>query len=432
MKKIAYFTPLLCLVTFGVPAAWTADLDSNDDSSSLPVVASVMDSYEEEAAPEPVDPLEYTPTDANAELISESAADSSVADSMEYATPEVNERFFSGSIVGSWSDGLANTSGPNWKMNQAWLTFQRPTKTGQQLDVGYRIDALFGTNNGQCYGDGGFDGKWGVSGDGYAASLYQAYGELSVGNITGKFGKFETLLGYESLDSAVNAATVGTLTHTYMYEAEPLTHSGALFTWAPTDRFDVSFGVAAGADNSFSNYYGDTGFLFGASFKLDENVSVSYAAELNQVHSIVGADRTAQSFGYYALGGDSIGDQDEYLQMIALELCLTDKLDYAFVTNYGTMQDRATNTDRYSQYGFANYLTYDLSDQLVGALRYEYYEDKLETKVAKGKRHDLTFSVVYKPSEHFFVLPEIRYDWVDVAGKKDDGTTGAVAVGFLF
>ncbi|MBQ2555129.1 MAG: hypothetical protein II561_01120, partial [Thermoguttaceae bacterium] len=80
-----------------------------------------------------------------------------------YEAPEAN-KLFSGSIVGSWADGFGQ-SGNRWNMNQVWLTSEREVSGDPgRIDLGYRVDALFGTNNLQS--SDGFDGKWGVSGDG--------------------------------------------------------------------------------------------------------------------------------------------------------------------------------------------------------------------------------------------------------------------------
>lgn len=51
-------------------------------------------------------------------------------------------------------------------LNQVWLTFQKSVDTERAYDFGYHVDAIFGANNLQCFGDGGFDGKWGVSNSG--------------------------------------------------------------------------------------------------------------------------------------------------------------------------------------------------------------------------------------------------------------------------
>lgn len=357
-----------------------------------------------------------------------------------YEAPEAN-KLFSGSIVGSWADGFGQT-GDRWTMNQVWLTSEREVSGDPgRIDLGYRVDALFGTNNLQS--SDGFDGKWGVSGDGYCASLYQAYGQIGFGKLSLKGGKFGTTIGYESVDASANPFA----THSHMFNHEPTTHTGGLFTLQATDTFSIDVGLISGIDNSFDNRRGDTGFLFGANLDLAENFSISYASELTQNHSELGENRLGCSWGYYDdLFGLPIGDSDEYLQTVTASVGLTDKFNYAFVSNYGCMSDRATHTNRYSQLGFANYFTYDITCCLKAAVRYEYYTQWLAdegktlgtTGEARQNIHDVSFGLTYKPVEHIFILPEIRYDWVetgDIKGKnsvKDDGVTGAVACGFVF
>ena len=396
MKRIIHFTPLICSIVFGGAVAMGVDLDSYDGPAQGPKVASAMRPYGEEAA-------------------------------MEGIVEEEPEKWISGSFVGSWADGFGQV-GDRWQFNQVWMTIQKSADTNMPYDFGYHFDAVFGTNNLQSLGDGGFDGKWGISDDGYAASLYQAYVEGSVGKLVGKFGKFGTPIGYESVDASANNFA----THSHMFNNEPATHSGALFTLAPGAPLELSVGLVAGSDNSWQNYRGDTGLVFAATLNLDERFTISYASELLQTHSLLGENRAAQSWGYYLLGGLPIGDQNEYLQSVTAELGLSDQLSYAFQTNFGTMEDRETKTRRYGQYGFANYLTYAFTDCFSASVRYEYYLQQVKPTNVEGKYHDVSFGLLYKPMPNIFILPEIRYDWMNVAGLKADGVTGAVAFGITY
>lgn len=355
------------------------------------------------------------------------------------AEEEDFHKLFTGSIVGSWQDGYGH-EGANWNMNQVWLSSERevdPNRGG--LDYGYRVDGVFGTNILQSAD--GFDGKWGVSNDGYGASLYQAYGQLGYGKLSLKAGKFGTTIGYESVDCSQNDF----VTHTHMFDHEPTTHTGGLFTFQLADTFSLDFGLVSGIDNSFDNRRGDTGFLFGANLDLAENVSVSYAGELSQIHSVYGENRLGTAYGYYDIGGLMVGDSDEYLQTITANIDFTDRLSYAFTTNYGTMQDRATRNSRYGQLGFANYLTYMLTDQLKAGVRYEYYTQWLDEAgrlpdltESRQNCHDVSFALTYKPIEFLFIQPEVRYDWIETGNVKDkitdkeDGVTGSVACGITF
>ena len=213
-----------------------------------------------------------------------------------------------------------------------------------------------------------------------------------------------------------------------MYNNEPMTHCGVLFNYAFADPFSIDFGMVAGSDNSFENHFGDTGFLFGATFSPDDNFSLSYASALKQTH----ADNFGSfSWGYYELGGAAIGDKNEYLQTVTLETQLSDQLGIALTTNYGTMEDRKEKLERFRQIGAAGYIFYKVTDKLDANVRYEYYTQKLVQEKVEARYHDVGFALIYRPTDHVFIRPDARYDWVDV-GAKDDGFTGAVSCGLTF
>jgi hypothetical protein len=110
------------------------------------------------------------------------------------------------------------------------------------------------------------------------------------------------------------------------------------------------------------------------------------------------------------------------------------------------MSDRATRDPRYGQFGVANYLSYALTDRLTLAARYEYYtqwlKDAGKQPGAAGdmeqRCHDVSFGMVYRPIESFFIRPEARYDWIETGDFKnnatgtEDGFTGSVSCGFVF
>jgi len=360
---------------------------------------------------------------------------SSFSEAAEEKEEEESSKFLSGSVVGVWKNGFGRGANAT-QLDQVWLTSERMIDTEtRRVDVGYRVDALFGVNNAQCYGDGGFDGKWGVSNDGYGASIYQVYGEIGVGKLSLKVGKFGCLVGYEPTD--LSESDFNTLSHMCLHE--PAAHSGGLFSYRATDKFSVNFGLSSGPDRSFENRFGDSGFLFGAAWQATDDLSIGYASELNQIHSALGEDRAGTSFGYYSdLGGVSVGDSDEYLQSVTVDWSLSEKLSYAFTTNYGSMSDRAEHRARYGVFGFANYLTYDLTDKLTSALRFEYYMERLEesgrpldVKADELKCYEVTYGLIYRPSEHIFVRPEVRYDWTKLA-EESNGFTGSVGFGATF
>jgi len=360
--------------------------------------------------------------------------DGSVVAPVESATAP---KWFSGNLVSTWEDGFAHV-GPAMQLNQAWLSAERKARAGRgQIDFGGRVDATFGSTVLQSLGDRGFDGKWGITGDGYGASIYQAYGELATGRLSMKVGKFATLLEYEPTNSVHH----GFNTHTYAKEHEPETHSGVLFEYRATEKFALKFGLTAGSDVSFENRRGDSGLLFGVGWELSERIELEYAGVLDQVHSAVGENRALLSEGYYELGGVSIGDHNDYLQTCSFKLKATERLTYGFVHDWGVMSDRAKRLSRYSQLGLGFYVSYAHNDMLTSNLRYERYSQRLGSGGKPAGRderveqfcHDLSYGLVYKPTEQLFIRPEVRYDWIQEPGKEYEyGLTGGVGCGLSF
>ena len=418
MKNKVCMAAALCAAIYGGTAAFAGELD---DPTNAPAPATV------DASQVPHTTAVASQAKPHYAPYSSAYGEEVVFDGSAAAPEEV--KWFSGSMVGSWYDGfLRKGNGRATNLNQIWLTGEKTIDTtGKGFDVGGRVDALFGTTNAQCV-DGGFDGKWGVSGDGYAASMYQAYAEVGVGKLSAKIGKFGTIIGYEPVDNVPCALN----THTYMYGHEPSAHTGVLFNYTPGDVLSFDFGMVSGFDNSFENYNGDSGFLFGVTLKPAENLSLNYSSGLMQRHNAEFAEF------HYALSDMAFGlpNLNAYLQSITLESDLSDQLGVAVTTNYGSWQDRETKDEVYRQVGVAGYLFYKLTDKLDANLRYEYYTQRLvpgpRIEVdGKGRYHDLGFAFNYHPTQNIFVRPDARYDWVN-EGEKDGGFTGAVAFGMTF
>jgi len=336
-----------------------------------------------------------------------------------------------GHIWGSWWDGFTR-EGNAGNITQAWFTAERAIDTDKYgTDWGFRVDTIYGTDgaDAQSYGDGGFDGKWGVSGDGYAAAIFQAYAEFGVNNFSMIVGKFETTIGYECLDETEELFN----SHTYMYDHEPMTHTGILGTYDMTEKFSVNFGVTTGNDNSFEGRSDDYGFLFGATYQFTDRFSVSYAGMWNRV-----TEGSTMGFDYFdVFEGEDVETMNEYMHTIAVSWDITDRLNYTFVTNYGSMSDKSTDTMLYGQFGIANYLAYTLTDKITIGTRFEWFRQWAEEDSLYGSDFDeaeyyaLSAAMTYRPTEHIMVRPEVRYDWVE-EGDDDEGFSGGVGFGFIF
>ncbi len=414
MKKNICMATALCAAIFGGGAALGEDLDV---ATNAPAPATIEATQAQHS---------YAPySTAYAEAAAEPDSAAPAVNVAPVASAE-DVKWFSGSMVGSWYDGfLRKGNGHATNLNQIWLTGEKKVDTKYKgVDFGGRVDALFGTTNAQCV-DGGFDGRWGVSGDGYAASIYQAYAEVGVGKLSAKIGKFGTIIGYEPFDNVPCALN----THTYMFNHEPTAHSGVLFNYAPGDVLSFDFGMVSGFDNSLGNRNGDTGFLFGATLNPAENLTLSYASGLMQTHNAEFNEFHYGLAGKYA--GMALPNMNQYLQTVTLSSQLCEQLGIAVTTNYGSWTDRATKEELYRQVGVAGYVFNKLTDKLDANIRYEYYTQTYVPGSDKGRYHDLGFAFYYRPTENVFVRPDARYDWA-VEDGSDSGFTGAVSVGVTF
>ena len=130
--------------------------------------------------------------------------------------------------------GTHKTDGFN--LNVVQLSLAKPLDESEWAS-GYRVDLWFGPDanalNSQSINSDG-------AGD---LAIRQAYVALRtpVGNgIDWKVGVFDTIIGYESLESGNNP----NMTRSYGFTIEPTTHTGVLGTYRINDYFSVAAGMA--------------------------------------------------------------------------------------------------------------------------------------------------------------------------------------------
>ncbi len=420
----------------GVSRANDILLDAEGESA-VPTVESVMESAKVETAPAAESIQAETAaisttavSTTTAQAATETVPAETAAPVMVYQVKPERRFEFSGNAFATWWDGFG--AGNSLNLDQIWLTGERAIDTETYgFDWGYRVDALFGTNDARCFNDGGFDGNWNPSNDGYVPSIYQIYAEVGVGNFSLKVGKFGTLIGYESVDVSDRLFN----STSYMYDHEPSTHCGGLLTYDMTEKLSFNFGITTGSDTSFENEDGDIGFLFGVGYQLTDSFYVGYAAHWASIHGGEDGDRSNNSYDYYdVFGGEPVGDHDEYLHTVTISWDITDRFNYSFVTNYGSMTPEYADSSVYDQFGIANYFSYELTEKLTLALRYEWFNQsaEIEGETADANYHDLSLGAVYRPTENIMIRPEIRYDWINEMGEKDEGFAGGIGVGFFF
>ncbi len=135
-----------------------------------------------------------------------------------------------------------------FNLNSVMLSLSKPLEEGQ-WSSGYQLDLSFGPDSGAVNNavTGGLLSNLGLS-----EHIRQAYVALRapVGNgLDIIFGRFDTILGYESSDSYKNP----NYTRSYGYTITPTEHTGVLLAYHVSDLLSLKAGVANTANTSFIN-----------------------------------------------------------------------------------------------------------------------------------------------------------------------------------
>ena len=335
------------------------------------------------------------------------------------------------SLYSPTGDGLLRNSGngPNfgpglrttdYNMNQLWGRFAREMDSTRGLDWGLRADLVYGMNGYGVQCEDAFDNGWG-RGD-YGFGFHQLYGEIGYKNLTARYGKFGTPIGWEETASWDNFF----YTHSYCFNIEPCTHTGAMVYYRVTDGLKLAGGWTAGMENSFSNRYGDQSLIAGLELEVTKNSTLYYYMTQGRMNDSFGG-------GYVT---------DFFNQSVCFEWNPTDRWTYVLQYNLNNLNEFGGG--RLSAYGINNHLIYHFCDKWGLGLRAEWLRDNgvLAYEDAQGNNNDsdyleLTLGLNFNPSEHVRIRPEIRYDHafknaIFAHGTKNEQFSGgfAVLVGF--
>jgi hypothetical protein len=323
-----------------------------------------------------------------------------------------------------------------FQLNQLYLYLERPVNVqGETFDVGGRVDALFGTDAVFTQAGGDPEGHWDrrLVGDDerfYQLALPQAYLDVVAPLGQGvriKAGHFYTIIGNESVMAPDNFF----YSHTYLMQyGEPFTHTGVLANYSPTDTLSLNAGAVTGSlyggwDGVFDRDLSDWGFLGGLTWTTDGTT-----LSLNASHG------TAHEAG------------DWNLCSLVAHHDLTETLHYTIQHDYG-WTGRVADGGNAEWYGLAQYLDYDLKDDLAVGVREEWFRDDDGFRVLSRARiaahpaaggsgglmpigstdaagrpvgngyYAITAGLNWKPTPWAIVRPNIRYDWTDQANMFD-------------
>lgn len=270
-------------------------------------------------------------------------------------------------------------------------------------DVGGRFDFMFGTDTRYTQATGDWDIGIISQRDErfYAIALPQAYVEVfaPIGNgLSGKFGHFYTIIGYESVPSALNFFS----SHTYSFKSSPFTSTGALFTYPINGQWSLNLGAVTGPDN-FDRDFGAWSHMSGLTWaNADTGTTVSFSVLQGDVY-----ERQSSELVYYsAILQQNLG-----------------KWRYVLQHDRGAQQNAVAQGQNADWYSIVQYLTYQATDTWGVGLRGEWFRDDDGVRYSAGAAnyYALTAGVNWKPNNWLMVRPEVRYDWSEAQSAPFDG-----------
>lgn len=305
-----------------------------------------------------------------------------------------------------------------FNLDGAKLQIMRPaTNPG---DAGFQVDLLFGANSGVLdglrtspTGPDDFPGAplFGANNGLYVQDLYVSY---NLENILLKLGQWETLLGYEVIDSVANRNVTQGLLFTY---AIPLVHTG-LQASGKIGGSDSAFGWAAGYVNGWNN-------------PIDTNDNKGVLGQLN-----FAAGGFATSIqGYYGADGNTgfAGQTIESNNIdpaIVLDWTATwtvnELLTFWANADWGMQKDvvfvAGPNTGDNNDaiwYGIALGTQFTFNEKTTFAVRGEWFRDTEGYRIMAGNNisaYSLTTTLGYKLTPNLLTRAEFRYDGITGQG----------------
>ncbi len=248
-------------------------------------------------------------------------------------------------------------------------------------------------------------------------------------------GKMYTWIGYELVENIGNA----NYTHAATYNnAIPFTHMGISFDvseFLPSDKWGLKLYYVNGWDSYIDNNEGKS---FGAylSYAPNDDFFFSFAA-------INGPESGAKTADGTTTGGAGFGGRREsdnvfmYNVVMTYSLPQVDKLSLGFDWNHGRAEDNANvagdpnnasaNTSATSSahwWAMVYYAMYDFTDNQMGALRYEYFDDDDGAKGFGHSMYTITYTHNITIAENLMLRPEVRYNKYNVSDAQEEAGMG--------
>jgi hypothetical protein len=303
----------------------------------------------------------------------------------------------------------------NIRLNQLRLTIDRPYDSAKPVDMGFRVDGLFGGDAMLTHSPGLFPHAGHGQSDAWA-DLTQFYvqtwtktGAESGLEITA--GKFVTTHGAEVIDATGNALYSRGLLFNF---AVPFTHTGVKVNYIANSN--LSFYVAAVEGWEVFNDNNDSwSMMTGGAWSSTEQIG-GHARTILGINVITGPEQPDNVSNYRTVAD------------FTLTHWWTENFSQAVNFDYGTEQGATANGGAGQWYGVAHYLTYVCNEYVSPTWRVEWFRDPDGVRTGNAANYyENTFGLAITPMpKHPFwknlsVRPELRWDFSDRPAFGGDG-----------
>jgi hypothetical protein len=341
-----------------------------------------------------------------------------------------------------WPNHLAN----QWMGNQYYLILENPLNAVDTVNFGWRFDMLFGNDWLFTKDYGLFDRAWP---NGYFAGLDlpQIYGEVHLPILTPlgldiRAGRFFSLTGFESPQAIARPL----LSVPYSLNFTPFTFFGAYAKLNVHSRLNVFSGTIDGFDRWPNEPY-KWGYIGGFNWTSRDqkmNIVIGGASAFDQLPIFPPANTPYLPVGVPGPGFLSRRPNPFYNKSMrgyivgVLLYKWTTKLTEVFETDHvfdpeilGYGHDPYTPHSA-AYHSFVHWFLYAFTDKLTGVWRTEIFWDPYGLATSNADvYHEITLGLVYKPKDHLWIRPEIRYDWAQYTHPFNDGTRSSqLTMGF--
>ena len=327
-----------------------------------------------------------------------------------------------------------NCNNNEFSLDAAKLELGRPaTNPG---DAGFQLDLLFGQNADVSRFLSPTAGGAGVFGeDDFSLFVQQAYVSYNYNGVELKMGNFETLLGWELIDSHKNYNVTHGILFTWTI---PLYHTGLMAGGSLGENVGWNLGFVNGFNNTIES--NDSKGVLGL-------ISLDEGPFFTSLSAYYGADAFQSTMGQPGSSDDQL-----ILDLVA-SYTPNDNLTFWLNADYGEQEDGDPLGGDADWWGIAVGTNVTINDKLSFALRGEYFEDEDNVRGIVNAARDfeaysLTGTLAYKLTDHLTVRTELRYDKADddrigggdgeifpddsSSGFEDDALYGIVEVSYVF